>query len=215
MIYKKSHENTAPTDAVVKHILEKLKRKYGSDFPDPDKALMSLSNPPGTAGHVTSLDADGDGKVDVYRINPEYVRPLVKNLTVNRIQEVENVCEQLINKAKSIDDTDESFKEDLVTIMNLYAALGALGAHEMAHSKPTLSGGEFAGEPEAEAAEKAMESRIMRDMMQRLPEEIQNSIQVRAKEKYHLILKIARISKELDRLGRSDLSDAIDDIIFG
>ena len=59
-----------------------------------------------------------------------------------------------------------------------------------------------------------MESRIMRDMMQRLPDQLKNSIQVRAKQKYYLILKLARISKELDRLGRSDISDEIDDIIF-
>lgn len=213
MLRKFSQEGTRAINPVTVYLLNNLKRKYGDLLGDTNRTFLSNENPDGSAAHVSSGDADETGKVDVIRLNPDTERSILKGLTVSRIKEVEIICDRIKQELDSIDNHDDNFTEDLVTIWNAYMALGSISAHEKGHYDPTHSGNEFAGEDVAEQKEKSMSDQILRDMQQNAPDQISNVIQVAAKNRYLFKRRMLKIATELDDLGEFKSADEIDSFI--
>jgi hypothetical protein len=210
MVYKKSNQNTRALNPATQEILNDLKRQYGDMIGDPRDTYISLTNPPGSAGHVTSEDADEHGAVKAIRVNPETERGALKNLNVGRIRSIKETLKRIKSGLDSIDNTDDNFKEDLVTLLNAYVTLGGLSAHELGHSKPTLKGEEFAEEDVAQREQKKMEDIILKDRLNELHPSVRDFIEVRSKITTDFIKKVSGVANKLDEVGRSDLADKVD-----
>ena len=139
-------------------------------FASDDPAIDSSS-----LAHVTTEDQDGDGSVDVIRINVAKVSEDLSSFSQDKSRKVE----EILIKAETAPDAVEfyeGFEDDLTDYINLLLKFFRIFRHEQIHLEGQKSGGGFLGESETVAQEDREAEAYYKAYRESLPAIIKNML---------------------------------------